>query len=428
MRYTILLKGAPIDKVEKQLIELGAKDITKAHNVGQLFCEADAALAERLKKIPGVVVSPVRIIRPAAMPVPVEVRPAAMMSALAAVDVVTQTFGELRQYYSPPLTGMGLTAAVLDTGIRKTHIALRGKVVYEYNATNSPTTEDMWGHGTGTAYLICGGDIGNEHVGVSPGAKVMNIKVLNDDGIGSDETIVHGINKVIDLVKDARFKGYAPTNEMYPNLINISIGGEDDGNVDDPIRVACRTAIQDWGIDVIAAAGNSGPDRSSIMIPAAEPLVVAVGGTETGTVDVWDRSSRGPTLLGDTKPDFMAWATDLVVASHKSDDGFDVKSGTSFAAPLVSGLSGLVGETIRSQMDAFSAQMYMFRWIDAEAYAPYFCLKPTGAAAVKDNTYGFGSPAGGIMIQQVSQPTGIEGTFQQMPMIMAMVMMMGMVI
>jgi serine protease AprX len=426
MRYTVLVKNAQMSVVEKRLLELGATGITKAPNVNQMFCEATEEIAEKLKQIPGVVVNPVRIIRPAAAP-PIEVRPASVISALVAMDAVTQAFGELRSFYAPMLTGVGLTVAVLDTGIRKTHVSLRGKVVYEYNSTDSESYDDIWGHGTGTAYLICGGDNGNEHVGVSPGARVMNIKVLNDDGIGSDETIVHGINKVIDLVKDARFQGFAPTNEMYPNTINISIGGEDDGNVDDPIRVACRTAIIDWGIDVIAAAGNSGPDRSTIMVPAAEPLVVAVGGTDTGTVSVWDKSSRGPTLLGDTKPDFMAWSTDLVLASNKSDDGYDVKSGTSFSAPIIAGLGGLMGETLRMQMDPFTAQMYSFRWIDAEAYAPYFCTKPAQGAAIKDNTYGFGSPAPDVMIQQVSQPSGTEDIFQMMPMVMIMGMLGGMI-
>ena len=46
---------------------------------------------------------------------------------------------------------------------------------------------------------------------------------------------------------------------MAPSVINLSLGTEDDGDPDDPVRVACRAAIQQ-GIWVIAGAGNDGPD------------------------------------------------------------------------------------------------------------------------------------------------------------------------
>ena len=97
------------------------------------------------------------------------------------------------------------------------------KVVYEYNCTDAPGVTDIFGHGTGVAFLIAGGLHGGiEKAGVSPGASIMNIKVLNDEGIGTDEAIVMGIEKVCDLAQSARTNGLWPTNEMYPNIINIS--------------------------------------------------------------------------------------------------------------------------------------------------------------------------------------------------------------
>ena len=429
MRYVIVSKDKPLHEVEVELARHGAINIRKANNVNQLFCDVDLATAEKIKSISGIKAREVKEIGPAIFP-PVEITPMVEYNPLEEYDQLTESFELLRSYYSPALSGAGLTVAVLDTGIRKNHESLRGKVVHEYDASGSGSTADVWGHGTGVAFIICGGSPGDKHIGVSPGAKVMNIKVLNDAGTGSEETIIDGINHVIDLVKNARFAGSSPLSDSYLNVINISIGGEDDGDTDNPIRIACRTAIEDWGIDVIASSGNSGPGRSTVMVPAAEPLVVAVGGTTTGTVEVWDKSSRGPSEQGETKPDFMAWATDLYLASHLGDDKFDVKSGTSFSAPIISGLTGLIWETIRAQLDPFTAQLYVWRWSEAKAYAPYFCVKPIQGAIAKDNIYGYGSPAGNVMIEQVEsggESTGMETFMNTMPMVMILAMMSGMI-
>jgi serine protease AprX len=257
----------------------------------------------------------------------------------------------------------------------------------------------------------------------------MNIKVINDDGVATTETIVAGINHVIGLLRDARFQGLMQTADLYPNIINISIGGEDDGDENDPIRVAVRTAVETWGIECVVAAGNFGPDRTTITSPGSEPLALTVGGAVTGTINIWDKSSRGPTVQGDTKPDIITWATELNMASNKDDESYEAKSGTSFSAPIVSGLTGLLWETGRINMDPFTAQLYMFKWSEALAYAPYFCIKPSDAALVKDNNYGYGFPAGGAMVQQIAEGYGgQEDITTQLPSMMMMIMMMGLMV
>jgi len=125
-----------------------------------------------------------------------------------------------------------------------------------------------------------------------------------DVGIGSDESIILGIDDVCDLAEAARKKGLWPTDELYPNIINLSLGGEDDGDEDNPVRLACRQASIDYGLDVVAAAGNSGPKMTTVMLPACDPEVIAVGAVETNDeLVIWDKSSRGPTLQGETKPE-----------------------------------------------------------------------------------------------------------------------------
>jgi len=191
------------------------------------------------------------------------------------------------------------------------------------------------------------------------------------------------------------------------------------------VRTACRKASTEYGLDVIAAAGNSGPKMTTVMLPACDPEVIAVGAVETnGELAIWEKSSRGPTVQGETKPDFVIWGTNLEMASHQKDDEYIVKSGTSFAAPMLSGLAGLLWESGRRAY----GEAWVFSWREAKKLAPYFSTKPQDAPINKDNVYGFGLPAMGSMLGQVAQ-TGtpvLQGT-ETFPMFMMMSMMMSMV-
>jgi serine protease AprX len=212
---------------------------------------------------------------------------------------------------------------------------------------------------------------------------------------------------------------------MYPNVINLSLGAEDDGDPDNPVRAACRKASLDYGLDVVAAAGNFGPRMTTITVPACDPEVIAVGAVQTlGELLIWEKSSRGPTVQGDTKPDFVIWGTDLEMASHLADDEYVTKSGTSFAAPMLSGLTGLLWESGRRAY----GEWWQFRWTEVRELAPYFCTKPQDAAVKKDNAYGFGLPAMGTMLGQLAPARRPEEEMMGMfPMVMMMGLMTGMV-
>jgi serine protease AprX len=399
MRYSIISKGLSLPQIEAEALKVGAKGITKTKLLSQIFCEMDEGQATQLSRIPGVVLKPIKDYKSDQM---VAVAPAA-----ETVETLWDVFFLLRSYFTPPLTGAGLTVAVLDSGIHKSHESLRDKVVYESNFTSSPTFDDIFGHGTQVAFVAAGGvHAPNQKAGVSPGAKVFNIKVIDDDGNGTDESIILGIDKVCELVETAQRNNLLPTDNMYPNVINFSLGGEDDGDSDNPLRSACRQASKDYGLDVVAAAGNSGPKMTTVMLPACEPEIIAVGAIETtGELTVWEKSSRGPTVQGDTKPDFVLWGTNMEMASHKADDEYLFKSGTSFAAPILSGLTGLIWESGRRAY----GESWPFRWVSAREFAPYFCLKPQAAPLKKDNTYGFGLPAMGTMIGSLTG-IGTSGT------------------
>jgi serine protease AprX len=411
MRYVIVSKGMTISQVETEVKKVGGQNINQAKILSQVFCDLDEEQVKALAKVPGLVVKPVK-----------EYRTDQVLTVAQSVETVSDVFYLLRSYFSPPITGTGLTVAVLDSGIRKTHHSLQSKVIYEANYSGSLSADDVFGHGTQVAFVIGGGmhSLG-EKAGVSPGASLFNIKVINDEGIGTDEGIILGIDKVCDMGEEARKKGLYPTDEIYPNVINISFGGEDDGDPDNPVRVACRQASQDYGLDVIAAAGNFGPKMTTVTLPACEPEVIAVGAIETlGDIVIWDKSSRGPTKQGETKPDFVMWGTDIEMASEDADDEYVTKSGTSFAAPMLSGLTGLLWESGRRAY----GEDWPFRWVQARQVAAYFCSKPQDAAVNKDNAYGFGLPAMSVMLGQLTTTkTPTQQMMETFPVFMMVTMM-----
>jgi len=415
MRYSVISKGLSLAQMEAEALRAGAMNVKRTKLLSQIFCELDEEQATALAGMPGLVVKPVK-----------EFRTNQVMTELPPVETISDVFYLLRSYFAPPLTGTGLTVAVLDSGIRKTHQSLKNKVIYEANYSSSPTADDIFGHGTQVAFVIAGGmHAQGEKAGVSPGATLMNIKVISDEGIGSDESIILGIDKVCDLAEAARKNGLSPTDDLYPNVINLSLGGEDDGDPDNPVRAACRQASQTYGLDVIAAAGNFGPKMTTITLPACDPEVIAVGAVEAaGDLVIWENSSRGPTVQGETKPDFVMWGTNIEMASEKADGEYVTKSGTSFAAPMLSGLTGLLWESGRRAY----GESWPFRWTQAREFALYFSTKPTEAPVNKDNAYGYGLPAMGTMLGQMTQVSApAQGGMEVFPMIMLMSMMARMV-
>lgn len=413
MRYAIILKGLTLKEVETRCIAVGARSIKPKPLMKQLFCDLDLGQVAQLSKIPGLKVKKIgKVIGDISAPV-------AVSPASTGLNLYT-IYNDLRVLYVPALDGSGLTVAVLDSGIRDTHEALVGKVVYSANFSDAPSAKDIFGHGTGIAYVIAGETVGKS--GVATGAKVMNMKVLNNDGEGTDEMVVDAVDEVCKLVAQAKGEGLLPTDPMYPNTINLSIGSEDDGDPDNPMRVAVRTAIEDYGLEVIAAAGNQGPDLSSIMCPACDPLVIAVGGLKTWEFTVWEYSSRGPTQGGDIKPDLVCWAEDIEVASHRADDEYDVKTGTSFSTPMLVGVDGILWDLTR-RVYGGQARVSYSDWLQ---YAAAYCLKPEEAPLAKDNTYGYGIPAMGSMVRQLTRPaTPLTSIMEMIPMIMIVGIMPG---
>ena len=184
-------------------------------------------------------------------------------------------------------TGKGAVIAVLDSGFD--FPAYNDKLVAWRDVTSAanPKPHDGSGHGT---HVI--GDV----LKTAPDAGIVAIKVMNDDGTGSPLDIIKGLKEVAKLKKEG----------VNIQAVNMSLGGAPDGLPDTlgPINIYVEK-LDKMGITVIAAAGNSGPDKHTIGSPADSPSAIAIGSALNPTT-VSDFSSRGPTDDGLERPDVLA--------------------------------------------------------------------------------------------------------------------------
>jgi len=418
MRYSVFSSQLDPFRVEAKCREVGATNVKVSPRVKQVFCELTPDQAAKLQSA-GLKVKEIKAVRPAQI-----VAPIVEYGVAEAGFNITSVFGGFRAAFTPPLTGVGLTVAVLDSGIRESHEAFKGgKIVFSEVFSDAEDVDDVFGHGTSVAYLIAGGAHGDINAGVAPDARVMNLKCLNDDGVGTDEMVVAAIDRVCDLVENARASAKNLTDPLYPNIINISLGAEDDGDEDNPVRVACRTAVEEYGLQILAAAGNTGDKPGTILLPACEPKVVAVGGLDSEYFMIWEYSARGPAKDGTTKPDFVIWATSIHMADNAGNSAYTVKSGTSFSAPVLSGLIGLIWELGRRSF----GDPWFVSWYDVEEVGEQVCVKPENAPVYKDNAYGYGMPALEVMIRGATQPVAATSMIETILPLMILFPMMAMI-
>jgi subtilisin family serine protease len=212
-------------------------------------------------------------------------------------------------------TGQGVKVCVLDTGADERHKGLRIAGGYNTFQPNG-AFDDRHGHGTHVAGTIAAQDVGKGVIGIAPDARVYAVKVLNDRGHGSFASIIDGLQWCVE-------------NKM--DIVNMSLGASQ-------TTQAYQEAVENAtaaGLTIIAAAGNSGSDsegRTSVVFPARYKETIAVAASDWHDA-VAEFSSRGPQV------DFIAPGVEI--RSTKTGGGYTFKSGTSMAAPHVTGLVAL---------------------------------------------------------------------------------------
>jgi subtilisin family serine protease len=214
-------------------------------------------------------------------------------------------------------TGQGVTAYVIDTGIRFDHAELSGRAVSLVDEVDGGSADDCLGHGTHVA-----GTLGGETYGVAKDVKLVAVRVLDCNGFGTWSQVIAGIDAVI-----------ADHQAGVPAVANLSLGG--------PKRASVNTAIKNLigdGVTTVVAAGNGDifgfPQNACNVSPAGVRLAITVGATDqTDTKAPW--SNFGNCV------DWFAPGVDILSAWVSGPHDTLILSGTSMAAPHTAGVAAL---------------------------------------------------------------------------------------
>ena len=265
-----------------------------------------------------------------------------------------------------PVSGRGVTVAVLDTGVDGTHRDLAGRVVqnlkladtqsvglgfnYPVAAANLPNTDQAYGHGTFVAGVIAGNgqQSGGKYAGVAPNANILGLSA----GDASLLFVLSGFD-------------YLLGNAVGLNVrvVNCSFSANTVFDVNDPVNIATKM-LTDNGVNVVFSAGNTGPGTDSLNPYSVAPWVVSTGATDDqGRLAGF--SSRGDFGSPLFRPTLVAPGVNTVslrastVAAVTTIDGlaandtglsptevtyYTTGNGTSFSAPQVAGVIALMLE------------------------------------------------------------------------------------
>lgn len=233
-------------------------------------------------------------------------------------------------------TGKGVVIAVLDTGIDTNHPDLKERIIGGYNFTNDHggdirIIEDMNGHGTHVAGTIAGSMNGKGIVGVAPDAKLLILKVLDHKGSGSIRSLIDAINYAVD------WRG--PDGEKV-RIISLSLGTKfPNADLYDVVKRAVN-----HNISVVVASGNDGDgniDTNEYRYPGAYEEVIEVGAiNEINEIANFSNTNETVDL----------YAPGVDINSSFLDQGYAVLSGTSMAAPHVTGAIALLIEEYESML------------------------------------------------------------------------------
>ncbi len=301
-------------------------------------------------------------------------------------------------------TGQGAIVAVIDSGVNYNHQDLADHMwthpdypFHGYNfANNNNNPMDGHSHGTHCAGTVAGDGTAGTSTGMAPDATIMALKVLADDGDGSESNVWAAIQFAV---------------EHGANIFSMSLGWLHDWT---PDRVTWRTTMVNAlsaGLIGSVAAGNEGDQQYSYPIPdnvrtpgdcpppwlhpdqtttGGISAVVCVGSvTESNELSYF--SAIGPVTWQETlvygdypyspgmgliRPDIVAPGSDITSTSNTNNTGYTVKSGTSMATPCVAGLMALA---VSKNINITPEEISMLLETTAIPYA-----------ATKSNTYGSG--------------------------------------
>lgn len=204
--------------------------------------------------------------------------------------------------------GENVDIYVVDTGINIKHTEFNNNAINGISFFSN--SNDGNGHGTHVSSTAVG-----RTVGVSPKSRAIAVKVLDDNGSGTISNVIRGI-------------AWSVTNSKKTkkcSIISMSLGGSRSQSLNKAIEEAYNE-----GVISVVAAGNSNENVERYS-PASEITAITVGSTTIN--DFKSSFSNYGKLL-----DIWAPGSNIIGADSKNINGYKVLSGTSMAAPHVSGV------------------------------------------------------------------------------------------
>lgn len=242
--------------------------------------------------------------------------------------------------------GEGVVIAVMDTGCETNHPDLRDRIVGTYNFSeeynkNISIVEDLNGHGTHVAGIIAGSLNNSGIVGVAPKASLLILKTLNRYGMGKTESLIDAINYAVD---------WRGQKGEKVRIISLSLGMK---NENSELLKAIKRAIEN-NISVVAASGNNGDGEittNEYRYPSAYNEVISVGALQS-----MDRVA----FFSNTNEHVDIYAPGEAIYSSYIEGGYTILSGTSMAAPHVSGTLALLIEEYEKKYDETITEEYAY--------------------------------------------------------------------
>jgi len=308
-RYIVVLDDRVTAAAEQQ-----ARSVAKA-NGGRVLDNFGAVLNGFAAKLPDAAVDKLRS-NPDVAYIEADQRfsiDATQSPATWGLDRIDQRNLPLSNSYTYNATGSGVTAYIIDTGIRASHSQFGGRVGSGYTAISDGNgTNDCNGHGTHVA-----GTVGGATYGVAKRVTLRPVRVLDCAGSGSTTGVIAGV----DWVTSHHAAG-------TPAVANMSLGG----GVSSALDTAVTNSIND-GVTYAVAAGNENTNACNGS-PSRVGAALTVGST-TSTDARSSFSNYGSCL------DLFAPGSDITSAWYTGDSATNTISGTSMATPHVAGVAAL---------------------------------------------------------------------------------------